>query len=97
MTIDELDPVTAVDEIAPGSIEADTDIDTEEPGNPYETKVDELLLQRILEGALLAAGQPLTVARLLELFDERVAPGKDEILPALQAIQDANTERGCEL
>lgn len=101
MTIDDLEPVTAGDEIAPDGVEAsiDTDIDTETEalGNPYETKVDELLLQKILEGALLAAGQPLTVVRLLELFDERVAPGKEEILTALQAIQQANIERGFEL
>src|SRR5690554_5138200 len=101
MTIDDLEPVTAGDEIAPDGVEAsiDTDIDTETEalGNPYETKVDELLLQKILEGALLAAGQPLTVVRLLELFDERVAPGKEEILTALQAIQQANSERGFEL
>lgn len=101
MTIDDLEPVTAGDEIAPDGVEVsiDTDIDTETeaPGNPYETKVDELLLQKILEGALLAAGQPLTVVRLLELFDERVAPGKEEILTALQAIQQANIERGFEL
>lgn len=101
MTIDDLEPVTAGDEIAPDGVETsiDTDIDTEAeaPGNPYETKVDELLLQKILEGALLAAGQPLTVARLLELFDESVAPSKEEMLTALQAIQQANSERGFEL
>src|SRR5690554_5920371 len=97
MTIDDLEAETAADEMAPDEVEADTEAATEESSNPHQTKVDELLLQRILEGALLAAGQPLTVARLLELFDESVAPSKEEILTALQAIQQANSERGFEL
>ena len=97
MTIDDLEAETAADEMAPDEVEADTEVATEESSNPHQTKVDELLLQRILEGALLAAGQPLTVARLLELFDESVAPSKEEILTALQAIQQANSERGFEL
>ncbi len=59
--------------------------------------VDAVLLRKILEGAILAAGQPMTVAKLLELFDEAVAPGKDEIIAALQDIQAACAERGFEL
>lgn len=59
--------------------------------------VDAVLLRKILEGAILAAGQPMTVAKLLELFDEAVAPSKDEIAAALQDIQAACAERGFEL
>jgi segregation and condensation protein B len=59
--------------------------------------VDKAMLRRIVEGAILAAAQPMTIARILELFDEEVAPEKDEILAALQDIQADNTERGFEL
>lgn len=59
--------------------------------------VDRDKLRKIIEGALLAAGQPLTVARLAELFDEKVAPEKDEILAALQDIELACADRGFEL
>jgi segregation and condensation protein B len=59
--------------------------------------VDAQLLRQIIEGALLAAGQPLTVARLLELFDEAVAPSKEEVLAALDEIADDNAARGFEL
>lgn len=65
--------------------------------NPHATAVDAELLRKIIEGALLAAGQPLTVARLLELFDPDVAPTKEEILEALQTIESACGERGFEL
>ncbi len=59
--------------------------------------VDAALLRKILEGAILAAGQPMTIARLLELFDEEVAPTKDEIATALADIQAACEDRGFEL
>jgi len=59
--------------------------------------VDAALLRKIIEGAILASGQPMTVARLLELFDEEVAPAKEEIVAALADIQVACEERGFEL
>ena len=59
--------------------------------------VNESMLRKIVEGAILAAAQPMTVARILELFDEDVAPAKEEILAALQDIQADNVERGFEL
>ncbi|WP_084128166.1 SMC-Scp complex subunit ScpB [Cellvibrio mixtus] len=59
--------------------------------------VDAALLRKILEGAILAAGQPMTIARLLELFDEEVAPTKDDIAVALADIQAACEDRGFEL
>ncbi len=54
-------------------------------------------LRNIVEGALLAAGQPLTIARLQELFEEGAAPEKDEIGAALQAIAADCAGRGFEL
>ncbi len=71
----------------------------EEPATVPVTQmpVDAALLRRIIEGAILAAGQPMTITKLLELFDEQVAPGKDEIAAALADIQIACAERGFEL
>lgn len=74
----------------------------EEAGEPAtvavtQQPVDKAMLRKIVEGAILAAAQPMTVARLLELFDEEVAPAKDEVLAALQDIQADNAERGFEL
>lgn len=74
----------------------------EEAGEPAtvavtQQPVDKAMLRKIVEGAILAAAQPMTIARILELFDEEVAPEKDEILAALQDIQADNAERGFEL
>ena len=51
----------------------------EEAGEPAtvavtQQPVDKAMLRKIVEGAILAAAQPMTVARILELFDEEVAP-----------------------
>jgi segregation and condensation protein B len=59
--------------------------------------VDVALLRQIIEGAILAAGQPMTIARMMELFDEEVAPGKDEIAAVLGDIQASCEGRGFEL
>jgi len=55
------------------------------------------LLKRILEAALLAAPQPLTVAQLTDLFGEGEAPSADEIRRALLALRDDSEGRGVEL
>ena len=59
--------------------------------------MDQSLVTRIVEAALLAASQPLTVAQLNALFplDEPAPEGGIEA--ALQALQDACAERGVEL
>ncbi len=55
-------------------------------------------LQQIIEGAILAAGEPLNVNALADLFDEEdEAPNKEEILAALEDIQADCRERGFEL
>lgn len=59
--------------------------------------VDEALLQRILEGALLAAGKPMSIAQLAELFDSDQRPANDEIQAALEDIQSDIRGRGFEL
>lgn len=59
--------------------------------------MDQTLVTRIVEAALLAANQPLTVVQLNALFplDEPAQDGSVET--ALQQLQDACTERGVEL
>ena len=59
--------------------------------------VDSEQLRKIIEGAILAAGQPMTIARMLDLFDAEVAPSKDAIVNALAEIQAACAGRGFEL
>ncbi len=59
--------------------------------------MDQTLVTRIVEAALLASSQPLTVVQLQALFplDE---PAPDDSVPtALQQLQDACSERGVEL
>lgn len=89
------------DEIDDAAIDAPVvdDSISEEPATVAVTQqpVDQVMLQKIIEGAILASGQPMTVARLLELFDEAVAPSKDDINTALQNIEAACLERGYEL
>nr|WP_010132979.1 SMC-Scp complex subunit ScpB [Microbulbifer agarilyticus] len=55
------------------------------------------LLRRILEGALMAAGQPLSEDRLLSLIDEGERPEKTELRQALEEIAESCAERGFEL
>lgn len=55
-------------------------------------------LRRIIEGALLAAGKPLNVNQLQELFgDDDVRPARDEILAVLEDIGASLDGRGYEL
>ncbi len=55
-------------------------------------------LKQILEGALLAAGKPLTVKRLADLFEESgPKPGRDEIEAALEDLASDSVNRGFEI
>lgn len=54
-------------------------------------------LKRIVEAALLAAGHPLTLVQLNELFDEDQMPGVDAIANALADLQADCDGRGIEL
>ena len=44
------------------------------------------MVKRILEAALLAAGEPLSLERLESLFDEQERPSREAIREALEAI-----------
>jgi segregation and condensation protein B len=54
-------------------------------------------LVQIIEGALLAAGKPLTVAQLADLFDEHERPDTNAIREALAEVSARCDDRGFEL
>ena len=54
-------------------------------------------LVQIIEGALLAAGKPLSVAQVAELFEEHERPENAAIREALKEIAERCEERGFEL
>ncbi len=64
---------------------------------PAQTPVSPEILRQIIEGAILAAAQPLTIARMRELFDEDLAPAREDIQAALEQIQSSYTDHGIEL
>lgn len=54
-------------------------------------------LVQILEGALLAAGKPLSVAQISALFDDNDRPENTEIREALKEVAERCEDRGFEL
>ena len=54
-------------------------------------------LVQILEGALLAAGEPLSVQRMALLFEENERPSKEEIRTAIKSVEERCEDRGYEL
>jgi segregation and condensation protein B len=54
-------------------------------------------LVQIIEGALLAAGRPLTVPQLAELFEEHERPENTSIREALKEVAGRCEDRGYEL
>lgn len=54
-------------------------------------------IRNVVEAALLAAGRPLSVQLLLELFDERERPAAEEVRAALREIEADYEGRGIEL
>ncbi len=59
--------------------------------------MNEQQLKMILEGALLAAGRPLTIDDLLGLFDDSERPERDAVRNALHGLAQDYTERSFEL
>jgi segregation and condensation protein B len=55
------------------------------------------LIKRIIEGALLAAGKPMDVAKIESLFDADQCPPRDQIRAALEEIEEDCRGRGFEL
>lgn len=58
---------------------------------------DPAQLARIIEGALLAAREPLSISRIEGLFSIEEQPGAHAVRAALQTLQAACAERGVEL
>jgi segregation and condensation protein B len=54
-------------------------------------------LKNILEAALLVAGQPLTIDKMLSLFPEDSRPSRDDVRAALKHIENECEHRGIEL
>ncbi|MDQ3159959.1 MAG: SMC-Scp complex subunit ScpB, partial [Pseudomonadota bacterium] len=59
--------------------------------------MDQTLVTRIVEAALLAGNQPLTVVQLQGLFPLDEPAPEGSVQTGLQQLQDACTERGVEL
>lgn len=59
--------------------------------------MDQHLITRIVEAALLAANQPLSLAQLQTLFPEDQPPPSGSIPQAIQTLQEGCAERGVEL
>lgn len=54
-------------------------------------------LVQILEGALMAAGEPLSLKRLGQLFDDLERPANEDVREALEAVRERCEGRGYEL
>jgi segregation and condensation protein B len=54
-------------------------------------------LASVLEAVLLAAGRPVSVEQMLELFDETQRPTADEVTAALESLQRSYDRRGVEI
>jgi segregation and condensation protein B len=59
--------------------------------------MQERYLKNLIEAALLAAGRPLSVAELIEVFDAREQPAADEVRAVLEALESDYSDRGIEL
>jgi segregation and condensation protein B len=54
-------------------------------------------LKNIIEAALLVAGQPLTLDKMLAMFPEDSRPGRDELRAVLEALAAEYEARGVEI
>lgn len=54
-------------------------------------------LKKLLEACLLAAGRPVPTEQLLELFEERERPAKEQLLAVLTTLSGEYDSRGVEL
>jgi segregation and condensation protein B len=54
-------------------------------------------LSGVVEAVLLAAGRPITVEQLLEMFEDNQRPTTEEVAAALADLQQGYADRGVEL
>jgi segregation and condensation protein B len=59
--------------------------------------MQEQYLKNVIEAALLAAGRPLSIADLAEMFDERARPAGEDVRSALRELESEYEGRGIEL
>lgn len=59
--------------------------------------MDSTTLRKIVEGALLASGQPLSIQKLQDLFEEENRPDREEIVAALEDLDADCRDRSFEL
>jgi segregation and condensation protein B len=59
--------------------------------------MENLRIKRIVEAVLLAAGKPLSVEQLLNVFGDGETPEPEALRDALSALQEEYAERGIEL
>lgn len=62
-----------------------------------ERPMDPDRIRRIVEAALLASQQPLTIAQLTALFADVDSPGVNSIQQALDVLREQSVDRGVEL
>ena len=86
---------THVDTTAPDSAFADSFGATSKSNQ--QPSMDQNFITRIVEAALLAANQPLTLAQLHSLFPEEEPAPNDSVELALETLRDGCAERGVEL
>jgi len=59
--------------------------------------MSEQSLSNVLEGVLLAAGRPVSIDQMLELFEETQRPSAEEVNAALAELAERCADRACEL
>jgi segregation and condensation protein B len=59
--------------------------------------MSESYVRNVVEAALLAAGRPLQLSELAQLFDEAGRPTNDELRAALQTLTNEYADRGIEI
>lgn len=100
LDLDEFSDVVADDYPADDAPAADAEeaeaVADNSPQAP-DADIDAPLLRQIIEGLLLAAGRPLSIAALGQLFAEAGRPGPEQIRQALDAIEADCEGRGFEL
>jgi segregation and condensation protein B len=59
--------------------------------------MNEAYLKNVIEAALFAAGRPLMVSQIAQLFDEHVRPSTAEVRAQLEALAEDYSTRGIEM
>ncbi len=89
----------SVDAQSDGDTDSDADIENTDSENQVANflTAPALPLMQILEAAIMAANQPMTVEQLSELFDEKDRPTHNDIAQTLENLSLACNDRGVEL